>query len=92
MLLKVLTIQKGRYVWDGSMASGNDDSLCVRMASTFYQGAKEGESPRRALHSEMLVATKGPVNYCGCISRIDRAYISIVRASAPTWRYKITPA
>ena len=32
--------------------------LCVRMASNFYQGAKEGESPRRALHSEMHVATK----------------------------------
>ena len=33
--------------------------LCVSMASNLYQGAKEGESPGRALHSEMHVATKG---------------------------------
>ena len=63
MLLKVLTIQKGaRYapsmdgmgVWQVATRP-----LCVRMASNFYQGAKEGELPRRALHSEMHVATKG---------------------------------
>ena len=44
----------GMGVWQVAMRP-----LCVRMASNFYQGAKEGESPRRALHSEMLVATKG---------------------------------
>ena len=54
-------------------------------------GAKEGESPRRALHSEMHVATKGAVNYCGCTSLIEGAYIRIVGASAPTKRHKITP-
>ena len=61
--------------------------LCVRMASNFYQGAKEGESPRRALHKctvKCMLLQKGAVNYCGCISRI-------VGASAPTKRYKITP-
>ena len=58
MLLKVLTIQKGaRYGWDGSMASGNEAALCQN--SMKLLGAKEGESPRRALHSEMHVATKG---------------------------------
>ena len=47
--------------------------LCVRMASNFYQGAKEGESPRRALHKckvKYMLLQKGAVNYCGCISRI----------------------
>ena len=62
MLLKVLTIQKGaRYGWDGSMASGNEAALCQN-GIKLYQGAKEGESPRRALHSEMHVATKGRCN------------------------------
>ena len=68
--------------------------LCVRMASNFYQGAKEGESPRRALHKctvKCMLLQKGAVNYCGCISRIEGAYIRIVGASAPTKRYKITP-
>ena len=68
--------------------------LCVRMASNFYQGAKEGESPRRALHKctvKCMLLQKGAVNYCGCISRIVGAYIRIVGASAPTKRYKITP-
>ena len=99
MLQKVLTIQKGaRYGWDGS---GNEATrqvatrpLCVRMASNFYQGAKEGESPRRALHKrtvKCMLLQKGAVNYCGCISRIEGAYIRIVGASAPKKRYKITP-
>ena len=68
--------------------------LCVRMASNFYQGAKEGESPRRALHKctvKCMLLQKGAVNYCGCISSIVGAYIRIVGASAPTKRYKITP-
>ena len=68
--------------------------LCVRMASNFYQGAKEGESPRRALHKctvKRMLLQKGAVNYCGCISGIEGAYIRIVGASAPTKRYKITP-
>ena len=68
--------------------------LCVRMASNFYQGAKEGKSPRRALHKctvKCMLLQKGAVNYCGCISRIEGAYIRIVGASAPTKRYKITP-
>lgn len=68
--------------------------LCVRMALNFYQGAKEGESPRRALHKctvKRMLLQKGAVNYCGCISRIEGAYIRIVGASAPTKRYKITP-
>ena len=68
--------------------------LCVRMASNFYQGAKEGKSPRRALHKctvKCILLQKGAVNYCGCISRIEGAYIRIVGASAPTKRYKITP-
>ena len=33
--------------------------LCVRMASNLYQGVKEDQSPRRAVHNEMHVATKG---------------------------------
>ena len=59
--------------------------LCVRMASNFYQGAKEGESPRRALHSGCIIvgAHRG--------LRVHTAYIRIVGASAPTKRYKITP-
>ena len=68
--------------------------LCVRMASNFYQGAKEGESPRRALHKctvKRMLLQKGAVNYCGCISGIEGAYIRIVGASAPTKRFKITP-
>ena len=68
--------------------------LCVRMASNFYQGPKEGESPRRALHKctvKCMLLQKGAVNYCGCISRIEGAYIRIVGASTPTNRYKITP-
>ena len=68
--------------------------LCVRMASNFYQGAKEGESPRRSLHKctvKCMLLQKGAVNYCGCISRIEGAYIRIVGAFAPTKRYKITP-
>ena len=68
--------------------------LCVRMTSNFYQGAKEGESPRRALHKrtvKCMLLQKGAVNYCGCISRIEGAYIRIVGASAPPKRYKITP-
>ena len=59
MLLKVLAIQKGaRYGWDGSMASGNEVTLCQN-GIKLYQGAKEGESPRPVLHNEMHVATKG---------------------------------
>ena len=68
--------------------------LCDRMASNFYQGAKEGESHRRALHKrtvKCMLLQKGAVNYCGCISRIEGAYIRIVGASAPPKRYKITP-
>ena len=68
--------------------------LCVRMASNFYQGAKEDESPRRALHKctvKCMLLQKGAVNYCGCISRIEGAYIRIVGADAPTKIYKITP-
>ena len=68
--------------------------LCVRMASNFFQGAKEGKSPRRALHKctvKCMLLQKGAVNYCGCISRIEGAYIRIVGASAPTKIYKITP-
>ena len=64
------------------------------MGVNFYQGAKEGESPRRALHKctvKCMLLQKGAVNYCGCISRIEGAYIRIVGASAPTKRYKITP-
>ena len=38
-----------------------------------------------------MLLQKGAVNYCGCISRIEGAYIRIVGASAPTKRYKITP-
>ena len=75
------------------MASGNEAALC-QMASNFYQGAKEGESPRRVLHKctmKCMLLQKGAVNYCGCISRIEGAYIRIVGASAPTKRYKITP-
>ena len=41
--------------------------------------------------AECMLLQKGAVNYCGCISRIEGAYIRIVGASAPTKRYKITP-
>ena len=63
MLQEVLTIQEGARYAPGMDGMGvwqvATRPLCVRMASNFYQGAKERESPRRALHSEMHVATKG---------------------------------
>ena len=68
--------------------------LCVRMASNFYQGAKEGESPRRALHKctvKCMLLQKGAVIYCGCTSRIEGAYIRIVGASHPQRDIKLHP-
>ena len=66
--------------------------LCVRMASNFYQGAiKRASRPDGRCTVKCMLLQKGAVNYCGCISRIEGAYIRIVGASARTKRYKITP-
>ena len=65
--------------------------LCVRMASNLIRVLKRASRPDGRCTVKCMLLQKGAVNYCGCISRIEGAYIRIVGASAPTKRYKITP-
>ena len=58
---------------------------------TFIRVLKRSSRPDRRCTVKCMLLQKGAVNYCGCISRIEGAYIRIVGASAPTKRYKITP-
>ena len=58
---------------------------------TFIRVLKRASRPDGRCTVKCMLQQKGAVNYCGCISRIEGAYIRIVGASAPTKRYKITP-
>ena len=58
---------------------------------TFIRVLKSASRPDGRCTVKCMLLQKGAVNYCGCISRIEGAYIRIVGASAPTKRYKITP-
>ena len=58
---------------------------------TFIRVPKRASRPDGRCTVKCVLLQKGAVNYCGCISRIEGAYIRIVGASAPTKRYKITP-
>ena len=58
---------------------------------TFIRVLKRASRPDGRCTMKCMLLQKGAVNYCGCISRIEGAYIRIVGASAPTKRYKITP-
>ena len=58
---------------------------------TFIRVLKRVSRPDGRCTVKCMLLQKGAVNYCGCISRIEGAYIRIVGASAPTKRYKITP-
>ena len=58
---------------------------------TFIRVLKRASRPDGRCTVKCMLLQKGAVNYCGCISRIEGAYIRIVGASAPTKRYKITP-
>ena len=54
-------------------------------------GLKRASRPDGRCTVKCMLLQKGAVNYCGCTSWIEGAYIRIVGASAPTKRYKITP-
>ena len=58
---------------------------------TFIRVLKRASRPDGRCTVKCMLLQKGAVNYCGCISWIEGAYIRIVGASAPTKRYKITP-
>ena len=58
---------------------------------TFIRVLKRASRPDGHCTVKCMLLQKGAVNYCGCIPRIEGAYIRIVGASAPTKRYKITP-
>ena len=58
---------------------------------TFIRVLKRASHPEGRCTVKCMLLQKGAVNYCGCISRIEGAYIRIVGAAAPTKRYKITP-
>ena len=62
---------------------------------TFIRVLKRASRPDENAASrctvKCMLLQKGAINYCGCISWIEGAYIRIVGASAPTKRYKITP-
>ena len=58
---------------------------------TFIRVLKRASRPDGRCTVKCMLLQKGAVNYCGCISWIEGAYIGIVGASAPTKRYKITP-
>ena len=58
---------------------------------TFIRVLNRASRPDGRCTVKCMLLQKGAVNYCGCISRIEGAYIRIVGASAPTKRYKITP-
>ena len=54
-------------------------------------GLKRASRPDGRCTVKCMLLQKGAVNYCGCTSLIEGAYIRIVGASAPTKRHKITP-
>ena len=58
---------------------------------TFIRVLKRASRPDGRCTVKCMLLQKGAVTNCGCISRIEGAYIRIVGASAPTKRYKITP-
>ena len=58
---------------------------------TFIRVLKRASRPDGRCTVKCMLLHKGAVNYCGCISRIEGAYIRIVGASALTKRYKMTP-
>ena len=58
---------------------------------TFVRLLKRASRPDGRCTVKCMLLQKGAVNYCGCISGIEGAYIRIVGESAPTKRYKITP-
>ena len=71
---------EGRQLCSGSLR-GEKDLRVLKRASR----------PDGRCTVKCMLLQKGAVNYCGCISRIEGAYIRIVGAYAPTKRYKITP-
>ena len=58
---------------------------------TFIRVLKRAGRPDGRCTVKYMLLQKGAVKYCGCISKIEGAYIRIVGVSAPTKIYKITP-
>ena len=83
---------EGRQVWMGwEYGKWQRGRSVSEWHQTFIRVLKRASRPDGRCTVKCMLLQKGPVNYCGCISRIEGAYIRIVGASAPTKRYKITP-
>ena len=83
---------EGRQVWMGwEYGKWQRGRSVSEWHQTFIRVLKRASRPDGRCTVKCMLLQKGAVNYCGCISMIEGAYIRIVGASAPTKRYKITP-
>ena len=83
---------EGRQVWMGwEYGKWQRGRSVSEWHQTFIRVLKRASRPDGRCTVKCMLLQKGAVNYCGCISRIEGAYIRIVGASTPTKRYEITP-